>query len=574
MNLAYYLIQVNIYLVLFYAFYQLLLTKETFFNINRLYLVSSALVSILIPVLQMQWVKNLFITQKVQASNVTFSLMINAVEVTPIVKDTFTLGDAIASIYLIGLIASAIIFIIRLIALFKQFNRKQTGAAFSFFNKKKVDPNLPKADVILYHELVHAKHLHSVDVVFFELLRIAFWFNPIVYLYQKSIKNIHEFIADEEAAEYQGDKAEYAMLIVSKTLGINPQVLANQFFNQSILKRRIFMLHKEKSKKIAALKYGIAVPLFAAMVVFSSAKIEKNNTLKKAAETVELSAPIETINEKLVKPIQISISKKLTDTVKKKTPKTIKDIQLIGEPLNNKKPLYVIDGKESTQEAFKLLKPDDIASIEVIKDANATSLYGEKAKDGAILINTKIGENKSLESHNHKDDLVVIDGVIQQEKGFKAINTFLSSGHEYKTMSNVFLHGKDAIAKYGDKGKDGVIEITTKAKTVTISGKDSQGQPTGDVTKLLQGKVIGLNNKSTTISSKDTPANVYILLDEKPITWTEVDKLDPNKISSIEILKDKAATVLYGDKGKDGAILITTKKVKITPSKKEETKVN
>ncbi len=100
----------------------------------------------------------------------------------------------------------------------------------------------------------------SADVIFFEIFLAINWFNPIAYLYRNAIKNIHEFIADDSAASTLEDRSAYALLLVSSVFNTQPQRLTNNFFNQSLLKRRIIMLHKTKSRKVAILKYGLSVP--------------------------------------------------------------------------------------------------------------------------------------------------------------------------------------------------------------------------------------------------------------------------------------------------------------------------
>src|SRR5690606_28981302 len=88
---------------------------------------------------------------------------------------------------------------------------------------------------------------------------------------KKAVKNIHEFIADENAALHEKSKADYALILLNNSFGVPQYRLANSFFNQSLLKKRILMLHKEKSPKTAILKYGLSAPLFAGMLIFSAA---------------------------------------------------------------------------------------------------------------------------------------------------------------------------------------------------------------------------------------------------------------------------------------------------------------
>jgi hypothetical protein len=178
MNALLYLLQLNIYLLLFYCLYVVLLRNETFSKINRLYLVGSALHALAIPLFRAEWVKYLFVT------------------------------------------------------------------------------------------------------------------DPIVFVYKKAIRNIHEFIADEIAAASLDNKAEYAQLMVSNAVGTQTQKLVNSFFNETLLKRRLIMLNKNKSQGVAILKYGLSVPLFAIMVIFTSATIEKSTTVRAVVSGIEKGFPV------------------------------------------------------------------------------------------------------------------------------------------------------------------------------------------------------------------------------------------------------------------------------------------
>ena len=190
------------------------------------------------------------------------------------------------------------------------------GGAFSFFNRIVVDEELEGKETIISHELVHARQWHSADVIFFEIFLAINWFNPIVYLYRKAIKNIHEFIADDLAASTLEDRSAYTLLLVSNVFNTQPQQLTNNFFNQSLLKRRIIMLHKTKSRKVAILKYGLSVPLFAGMVILSSATA----TAEKLTKAAESSPIIEVLSNSEPSPIdenKRAVMTRMVDTKKK-----------------------------------------------------------------------------------------------------------------------------------------------------------------------------------------------------------------------------------------------------------------
>ena len=287
MDILNYLLQTNLYLILFMGFYTVILRNETYFKQNRLFLNASIILSFTIPFLNTPWFNNLFLTNTIRESAI---IPANFIFETVVVEDvekskTLATSDLFLFIYIIGLTFFFLRFIFRLLKL-KSKLKEEKGSAFSFFNKLIVDKDLPNADTIINHERVHIRELHSVDIILAELSSIINWFNPIIYLYKKEIMQIHEFIADEEAAKNMECKSQYAMLLFNSAMGINPGQLTNNFFNNSILKRRIKMLNKTKSSKTGLWKYGLSAPLFTLMLIFSAASVAKQKTdlLVKAEE--------------------------------------------------------------------------------------------------------------------------------------------------------------------------------------------------------------------------------------------------------------------------------------------------
>lgn len=269
-----YLFQVNLFLALFIAFYWVLLRRETFFAQNRIYLNMSVLLSLVIPFIQSDWFKSLFITEQVR--QLTYAVPVSVIyEPVPVSDATeapvFSWAFVIAAVYLLGVLFFLSRFAAQLLSLRKHLELPAGGEAYSFFGRLFVAESLPDKEVIINHEKVHIRQLHSLDVIFIELMAILNWFNPIAYLYRNEIKHIHEFIADEEASG--SDKQNYALLLLSQTLGITPHQLTNSFFNQSLLKRRIIMLGKNRSNRTGLLKYGLCAPLFATMLILSSATV-------------------------------------------------------------------------------------------------------------------------------------------------------------------------------------------------------------------------------------------------------------------------------------------------------------
>lgn len=286
MTWPHYLLQVNLYLVIFYAFYRILLAKETYFMLNRLYLVAAGICSLTIPFIRPEWFVRQAATQQIKISVDQMNMIIMRVpdKVGPV-----NWAQLILAVYTLGMIFFTVRFLLRLFHVQQLMHANPKGMAFSFLNKKVIDPSIPGIELINRHEEVHIRQLHTLDILFFELLGIINWCNPVIYLYKKSIKNIHEFLADEAAAGIQGDKEAYALLLLSRAFGIDQNILTNTFFNQSIMKKRIFMLHKQRSTKTAMFKYGLFLPLFTGTLLLSSATIGGNEEIKTVAQ--ELAVP-------------------------------------------------------------------------------------------------------------------------------------------------------------------------------------------------------------------------------------------------------------------------------------------
>jgi hypothetical protein len=270
MNWVHYLLLANIYTAVFLIFYLMLLKKETFFQLNRLYLLGTLIASFILPGLHPEWINQTNIVRKIPVID------LNAINISgkpSLSPDHFTAGQIALFIYLAGMIIFSAHLIIRLLAVKKLLNAPGISSSFSFFKKIYLGHNINTDSPIGIHEKTHAAQWHSADILFSEIMVILNWFNPVVYLFRKELKNVHEFIADEGALRSAGSKKEYAMLLLSQTFETPINNLVNTFFNENLLKQRIIMIQKTRSHKKALLKYGLSAPLLALMLLFSSATV-------------------------------------------------------------------------------------------------------------------------------------------------------------------------------------------------------------------------------------------------------------------------------------------------------------
>jgi TonB family protein len=534
MNWLNYLLQVNLYLILFYGFYRLLLRSETFFNLNRGYLVASAALAFFIPLMQSEWVRSWFVTEQISQTITTlYDPQVFYVQASEHAH-TLTLGDFMAVFYITGILLGIARFGGNLIYLGKLMKQKvaQKGSkqAFSFFNVLFVSKELKSRSTIMKHEFVHIRQLHSADVMLFELIAIFNWFNPVVYLYKSSIKHIHEFIADEVASRNEASKAEYAMLLFQEQFGVQAIPLTNNFFNQSLLKLRIKMLNKERSNQTAMMKYGLIAPLFMLMIVVSSATLASKELAKMEEKVEEISdsnlaeviaKPSESISETLLKD-NIDLSEAL-----------IISPDLVDEVKANQK------NKRDTTEIFD--------SVE----ENPEFVGGAEALSKFLQENLKYPEAAKKANYSGKVYTTFIVNTDGTATNFDVLKS-AEFGCSEEAMRVLKLVPKWIPGK--SKGK-----VVKSRFVVPINFTLEEEEK---ITSTLfaipdNGKFVMKDKSKMNFDSTKKP--IYIL-DDLEITDEDLKKVDVKIIESLAVIKGDKAVEKYGEKGRDGVVIIKVKK--------------
>lgn len=167
MSFAHYLLQVNLYLIVFFGFYKLLLDKETYFTLNRIYLVAAGVLSLCIPFIRLEWLTEQKAAQQVYTSVNWEAVLAQATIVTEH-NTGFNWGNAFVYIYCAGILFFLGRLVFNLFAVKKLINVNKAGSAFSFFGKKVIDQELPQMDVIDIHEEAHIKQWHTADILFLD----------------------------------------------------------------------------------------------------------------------------------------------------------------------------------------------------------------------------------------------------------------------------------------------------------------------------------------------------------------------------------------------------------------------
>ncbi|QOD60439.1 energy transducer TonB [Polaribacter haliotis] len=300
-----YIIQVVLCQVFFLVFYDLFLSKETFFKKNRGYLLSTPILSFILPFIKIQTF------QKVLPEK--FFVYLPEIVIAPnkiIEKTTFYQSiNYVNIIFWIGVSVFTILFLSKLIKIFILIKKyqiekkegftlvhlsKQT-TAFSFFNYIFLGKEIPESQKsqIIEHELVHSKQRHSLDLLFFEFLKIVMWFNPMIFIYQKRITLVHEYISDEIATKLT-PKENYINNLLSNFFQVENIAFVNQFYKQTLIKKRIIMMTKNKSKKMNQLKYLVLIPVLASLLFYiSCTKTSKNEEIEPLVEVEEIIEVVE-----------------------------------------------------------------------------------------------------------------------------------------------------------------------------------------------------------------------------------------------------------------------------------------
>ena len=515
-----YILKSSVCLAIFYLFYRLLLARETFHRFNRFSLLGILLLSCLLPLVEVSVKQETEVHQTMLTLEQLLMMAdaVNATEAGARAETATVIWIQVALlVYLAGIVFFAfrnVYSLVRLLMLLKSGKKEDIGsylpgrkervtlivhncdiAPFSWMgyiviSRKDLEEN---GREILIHELAHIHNRHSWDLLVADVCIFFQWFNPASWLLKQELQNIHEFEADETVIKEGVDAKQYQLLLIKKAVGTRLYSMANSF-NHSKLKKRITMMLKEKSNPWARLKYLYVLPLAAiAVTAFARPEISEKVEEISAVKVNDLAEIVETKSEE-------NVVKELVDTTKNKvvvvgyrTEKKDsvltsgkKKVAISVQGISGEgKPLVIINGKESDREVVNALNPERIESVSVIGPEKAIKVYGEKAKDGVMDIKLysekkfaprKIeieGINKTrldalnsgakswgatFRSADGGKPLVIIDG--KEATGDDPLANI--SPDRIRSIS--VLKDKTALAAYGDKGKNGVIEVNLLVK--------------------------------------------------------------------------------------------------------------
>lgn len=355
-----YLLEASLALTAFYGVYYWLLRKETNFPFVRMYLLASLLVSTCLPFLDLSTQGN---SSSIPAlGDVISTYWLPEIQVgNTLVENEYSINfwQAFLLVYAAGilfLVFRLLIQLGQLLSYIRKADRKIINDAivvevaadkptFSFFGFIVIGQTHLLTDeekqTILEHEQVHARHYHSIDMLLTNLLSILFWFNPIIYLYKKTLIQVHEFEADSRAATSHGTD-QYCGLLAKVALHSAEFSIANHFTNSLTLKR-ITML-KTIKQTMATWKKVMLVPVVG--IVFFVIACED-----------QVVSDIQTVTKQssVVTEYPAEVHKVIAD-IKSKNP--VAEVQVMG----------VVDGDNKALESLdKNIKANEIRSVQVIK---------------------------------------------------------------------------------------------------------------------------------------------------------------------------------------------------------------
>ena len=503
-----YILKSSVCLVLFYLFFRLLLSKETFHRFNRMALLGVLFFSLLIPCIEVTTRHQVEVQQAVLS--IEQLLLMAELETTPAnvgaVQETSVISwvQIVLLVYWAGILFLACRNIYSLICLFRLVHsgkheklekgvtlvvHNQEIAPFSWMkyiviSRKDLEEN---GREILIHEMAHIHHRHLVDLLVADICIFFQWFNPGAWLLKQELQNIHEYEADETVINEGVNAKEYQLLLIKKAVGTRLYSMANSF-NHSKLKKRITMMLKEKSNPWARLKYLYVLPL-AAIAVTAFARPEISEKMEEIS-AVKVNDLAEIVQEKV-----------LQDTVK-----VSKD---------EKKDALVVTGVKSKEEEeiviFEVVEqmPEYPGGMSALQKYLSEKIAGSPMKGkagGRVMVGFTVAET----------------GKIKDVRVLQSDEASLNQEAE-RIVSEMpdWIPGKQ-------RGRPVPVKYTVPIRFGNIRFAENK-QP-------------------------------LIFADGKEISMDAMEKLDPSTIESFSVLKDSASIKVYGKRGANGVILVNTQR--------------
>jgi len=502
------------------------------------------------------------------------------------------------NLYFIGLIFMGIRFLFQLISILnvlKQPKKRDTEGFYHIELTKKTSPfsffhfiayhlqsyQRNELELIIEHEKIHGRQYHSIDIILHQLMLVFLWFNPFAWWYNKQMLENLEFIANREVAKKNNIQQKEYELTLLKVSTQHPSPRLSNSFYQSLIKKRIVMLHKNASPKYAWAKSILILPLlslflwsfnvneevkFISLSENQSRAIDKNKDfMVKESIVPELEWGDTTFanhttktdtNQQENKKVLVSttayiITKSTSDKELKKIKKGLeKDLENVKVKFsdiqrNEKNEITSLTISSKFKENKRFIKNMTFSGIKAfpikLVPVNNSIKIWNKNDEATIISNRGIITEKKITSDKlGENPLVIINGeeVSKSEK-----ETYTSKDGSYLDIKRI--EPEEAQALYGEKAKDGAIimeEILEEAP------KD-----------IIAVQTPNMNEKIAS-SLRYQQDSILFIIDGKRVSKEEFNQIESNEIKIINVLKSKEAQKIYGEAAKDGAIIIKKKK--------------
>lgn len=381
-ELTLYSLKVGACLAVFYLFFKLLLSRETFHRFNRIVVLAAMVVSFLLPLCVITVEREL----PVEPALAVMARTLPDVPAAAPAPEPFPWRMLVGGIFVAGVAVTCLRTfcslgaVVRLICRGRR-ERQPDGVILVHADRDvapfswgrcivMTDRDLAEnGEAILTHERAHLQLHHSVDLLVTDLAGCLQWFNPAMWLLRRELRAIHEYEADEAVLRSGVDARSYQMLLIKKAVGGRWYSVANSL-NHSKLKNRITMMLRKRSSRWAEARVLLLLPLAGV-------------ALGAFAETRYVPAGRDAYKDTQNR---IEAFEKQTE-IAREAPIVIQGTKWKGDP--EKEPLILVNGERVTQKQFKKIPTEDIEQIWVLKDSTWMPRYGEEARNGVIYVQTK-----------------------------------------------------------------------------------------------------------------------------------------------------------------------------------------
>ncbi len=596
-------------LAVFYLFYKLLMSRDTFHRFNRFALLGLLVLSSVLPLVEVSVNEPV----GVQETMLTLEQLLLLADVeegqeTVVAQPATALWVRVALlVYLAGIVFFAVRNLWslgRLGALLRRGRVERVSdylpgraehvrlvvhdrdiAPFSWMryivlSRKDLEEN---GREILIHELAHIRNRHSWDLLLADLCIFVQWFNPAAWLLKQELQTLHEYEADETVLREGVDARKYQMLLIKKAVGTRLYSMANSF-NHSSLKKRITMMLKEKSNPWARVKYLYVLPL-AALAVTAFARPEVS------AVTDEISsAKVNDLAEMVKTNLPESVVEAVKDTLPPgviHVPQEVKD-DLKGTPVFEvveQMPEYPDGGMAGLMEYFKKNMRYPEAAKEAGMQGRVTVQFVVN-KDGSIS-GAKV--LRSVEPDFDAEAIRLVNAMPKWKPGMQGgkpvpvkftvpVKFMLDEGNEKVRQKNlaIIMEGT-SVTDYADMlilldGREVTPEILQALNPSRIQSFSVLKEPS-DIAKYTTDKskkavmLVTLKKEEpkplagtvATIRVSDNAQKALVVIDDKVSDEATLKSLSPDQIESVTVLKSQAAVSLYGEAGKKGVLYVRTK---------------